>query len=93
MRPIAKKVLNFFGVPTMNIEFESRIGGVGGELEALHLCMYLLNLGFKVPNSTTWVSSKIAYIAIGEPWLGGRGMDRPDHIIEVKKMREFKRQT
>jgi hypothetical protein len=25
MRPITKKVLNFFGVPTMNIAFESRI--------------------------------------------------------------------
>lgn len=76
----------------MNIEFKSHIGGQGS-LKHLHLCTYLLNLGFRYQNSTTWVSSKTAYIAIGEPWLGGRGMDGPDHIIEVKKMREFKRQT
>jgi hypothetical protein len=90
MRPITKKKLNFFGVPTMNIEFESGIGWARGESLKLASVYVPLEFGIQVPNSTTWVSSKIAYIAIGEPWLGGRGMDRPDHIIEVKKMREFK---
>jgi hypothetical protein len=76
----------------MNIEFESRIGG-RGRAWSIASVYVPIEFGIQVPNSTTWVSSKIAHIAIGEPWLGGRGMDQPDHIIEVKKMREFKRQT